>query len=337
MEISQSNAGAVSRPPDGNGAFLFDEASRPHLRRLGLKIGLLTLLFGLPLTEWAIYGWSHDVQSYLVLIPFISGYLIWLDRQSLPFQPGGFRAATVAWVALGTVSIAMHLGVRFGMFRGFGGDALTFSTLSWVSFLFAVLTLGLGPRALAALRFPLGFLLLMVPIPELALDGIETGLQHASAEVASWFFSAAAIPNLRDGLVFRLPGITIEVAQECSGVRSTLVLFVTSLVAGHLFLAKTANRLMVTLATVVLGVLRNGFRILVIAWLCVEQGPHMIHSPIHKQGGPIFFAIALIPLGLLFVLLMRRERTLAAPSAAPPHSPPSSPVPPAGLPRSAST
>mgnify|MGYP003908365983 CR=1 FL=1 len=36
----------------------------------------------------------------------------------------------------------------------------------------------------------------------------------------------------RDGLVFKLPGIEMQVAQECSGIRSSLVLFITGLVAG---------------------------------------------------------------------------------------------------------
>src|SRR5262249_56535760 len=34
------------------------------------------------------------------------------------------------------------------------------------------------------------------------------------------------------GLVFDLPGFSLEVAPECSGIHSTLVLFITSLLAG---------------------------------------------------------------------------------------------------------
>ena len=57
-----------------------------------------------------------------------------------------------------------------------------------------------------------------------------------------------------------------------------------------------------------LGIVRNGFRILVIGLLCVHKGPHMIHSIVHTKGGPLFFAITLIPFFGLLLWLCRRER-----------------------------
>jgi exosortase/archaeosortase family protein len=56
-----------------------------------------------------------------------------------------------------------------------------------------------------------------------------------------------------------------------------------------------------------LGIVRNGFRILTIGLLCVHVGPHMIDSVIHHRGGPIFFALSLIPLFLLLVWLRRGD------------------------------
>ena len=61
-----------------------------------------------------------------------------------------------------------------------------------------------------------------------------------------------------------------------------------------------------------LGILRNGFRILVIGLLCVHVGPHMIDSPIHHRGGPIFFALSLVPLFLLVWWLRRQEQAAEA-------------------------
>jgi hypothetical protein len=45
-----------------------------------------------------------------------------------------------------------------------------------------------------------------------------------------------------------------------------------------------------------------------IGWLCTEYGPEMIHSPIHHRGGPVFFAISLIPLFLLLFVFRRMNR-----------------------------
>src|SRR5262249_62388208 len=112
-------------------------------------------------------------------------------------------------------------------------------------------------------------------------------------------------PVLRQGMIFQLPGMTIEVAQECSGIRSSLVLFITSLVAAHLFLRTQWRRIVLVALVIPLGILRNGFRILVIGLLCVHYGPHMIASPIHRQGGPLFFTLSLIPLFFLLWWLRR--------------------------------
>ena len=60
-------------------------------------------------------------------------------------------------------------------------------------------------------------------------------------------------------------------------------------------------------AIIPLGVIRNGFRILVIGLLCVHYGPDMIHSVIHRRGGPFFFALSLIPLFLLLWWLRKGD------------------------------
>jgi exosortase/archaeosortase family protein len=54
--------------------------------------------------------------------------------------------------------------------------------------------------------------------------------------------------------------------------------------------------------------LRNGFRIFTIGELCVHIGPEMIDSPIHHKGGPLFFALSLIPFFILLTWLHRSER-----------------------------
>jgi len=118
---------------------------------------------------------------------------------------------------------------------------------------------------------------------------------------------------VRHGTLFELPGIVLRVAQECSGIRSSWVLFITSLLASHVFL-RTRWRSVVLVAFVIpLGILRNGFRILVIGLLCVHVGPHMIDSTIHHQGGPLFFALSLVPLSLLLWWLRRQEQRLNLP------------------------
>jgi exosortase/archaeosortase family protein len=97
------------------------------------------------------------------------------------------------------------------------------------------------------------------------------------------------------------------VAQECSGIRASWVLFITSVVAAYLLLRSPWRRVALLVAVIPLAMLRNGFRILVIGLLCVHVGPHMIHSVIHQNGGPLFFALSLVPLFLLLWWLRKGE------------------------------
>ena len=81
----------------------------------------------------------------------------------------------------------------------------------------------------------------------------------------------------------------------------------TSLLAGYIFTRSFSLRAILLLVVIPLSILRNGFRIFVIGELCVHFGPHMIDSPIHRRGGPVFFLLALIPLFLLLFCVRKYE------------------------------
>jgi exosortase len=151
----------------------------------------------------------------------------------------------------------------------------------------------------------------MVPLPQRIMDGFEVFFQHASAFAAAIMIKTSGLPAMQDGLFFFLPGLAIEVAQECSGIRSTLVLLITSLIAGYLLLRRPRDRAILAVAIIPLAILRNGFRIFSLAWLSVEVNPNVIDSALHHRGGPIFFALSLIPLFLLLLLLRKLERKRA--------------------------
>ena len=162
-----------------------------------------------------------------------------------------------------------------------------------------------GSKWMAAAAFPFAFLVFMVPLPDGAVNWLESASASASADAAALYFAVAGTSLVRNGPVFELPGFVMEVAKECSGIRSSWVLFITSVLAAHLFLESPWRRLVLVAFVIPLGILRNGFRVFVIGQLCVHVGPHMIDSVIHRQGGPLFFALSLVPLFLLLWWLRR--------------------------------
>jgi exosortase C (VPDSG-CTERM-specific) len=283
--------------------------STRNLRRRRSLIGfslfgiLLVAAFSKPLFSLAVYAAGESLHSHILLIPFVSAYLIYIRRLSLPtdytFSPGWAMIPLVAGV------IALAAAWTPGVFGGplSQNDYLALMALSFVCFVGAGGFFFLGRKCMTAAAFPFAFLIFMVPMPDAMADALETASQLASAEAANVFFKVSGVPFLRDGTVFQLPNITIQVAQECSGIRSSWVLFITSLLAANLFLTSTWRRAMLVCFVIPLGIARNGFRVAVIGNLCVYFGPQMINSVIHHRGGPLFFTLSLIPLfGLLWWL-----------------------------------
>ncbi|MCZ7636098.1 MAG: exosortase [Verrucomicrobia bacterium] len=266
-----------------------------------------TVAFAVPLWQLARYSMKADLFSHALLIPVVSAYLIWTRRDPapLPWSRG------TRWAAVPAVLALVLLGFYWLIWQPRGplppNDSLSVITAAYLLVLLSGALACLGWRVVRALSFPILFLVFMIPWPTVMIDAIEIGLQFASAEAAHGLLSLTGVPLLRDGLVFRLPGITLEVAQECSGVRSSYVLFITSVLGAHMLLRTRWRRWVLVLAVIPLGIVRNGFRILTIAMLCVYVDPAMIDSPIHHRGGPIFFVLSLIPFFLLLLWLRKSE------------------------------
>jgi exosortase C (VPDSG-CTERM-specific) len=259
------------------------------------------------LTALTIYAAGTDLHSHIVLIPFVSAYLIYIRRMRLPAEYVSSLGRAAFFLVAGFAALLASGGVfNFALSQN---DSLSATALSFVCLLAAGGFLLLGRKWMAAAAFPFAFLVFIIPLPDAIVNWLETVSKLASAEVAVGLFIITGTPVLRDGAVFQLPGIVIEVAQECSGIRSSWVLIITSVLASYLFLNSPWRRGLLVALVLPLAILRNGMRILVIGLLCVEIGPQMIHSVIHKHGGPLFFALSLIPFLLLLWWLRRGEQT----------------------------
>ena len=279
-----------------------------RLRSFALATVVLALCFAVPLHDLIWFAATSEFHSYILLIPFISAYLVWLKKGSIPICSQPARKTSLVFLTAGTAALIVYWLFLRSQLKLAEDDYLAVMVTSFLLFFFGVCGLFLGREMLRATSFPLGMLIFMVPIPAFAMPSIDFFLQHGSAAATQGFFSLSGTPFLRNGLIFQLPGITIQVAPECSGIQSSMVLLITGLVAAYLFLRKPWNRALLTLLMIPLGLLRNGFRVFTIGELCVHIGPQMINSPIHHRGGPIFFALSLIPLFVILVVLRKSER-----------------------------
>ncbi|MEZ5329489.1 MAG: exosortase/archaeosortase family protein [Verrucomicrobiales bacterium] len=271
---------------------------------------ILTVAFGWPLGLLAVHAANSNLHSHILLIPFICIYLLHMKWPELPrdYQTSPGWAALPIVGGCGALAAAVVAVFGEGTLPLSHNDRLALVAFSFFCFLWAGGFLFLGRNWVAQAAFPLGFFLFLVPLPDGFVNWAENGLVLGSAEATDLFYRLSGTPVFREGTIFQLPGIVLEVARECSGIRSTWVLVITSLLASYLFLKNPWHRAVLVALVIPLGILRNGFRILVIGLLCVHIGPEMIDSIVHKKGGPLFFALSLVPLFAVAWWLSRRER-----------------------------
>jgi exosortase len=183
-------------------------------------------------------------------------------------------------------------------------------TLSlWMSFFTVWLVLAFalcfGIEAFRVAAFPLLFLFLMIPIPDLVLDRIIWLLQTFSTDMTFLLLKAANVPVQRMGFVLSLPGIDIEVARECSGIRSSLILLIVTLILGHLFLQSGWRQVLLGVLVLPITIAKNGLRIFSLSTLAVYQDPAFLTGSLHRNGGILFFALAL---GVVILIVWRLNK-----------------------------
>jgi len=185
---------------------------------------------------------------------------------------------------------------------------LSMNMLAFVVWWMAAFILCFGTTTFRRLLFPLCFLLWLIPIPEFALHPIVSLLQQGSAASARLLFAAAGVPVAQDGVLLQIPGLTVEVARECSSIRSSLMLMVTTMVVAQILLRSPWRKALVIFVAIPLSIAKNGLRIFTIALLATRVDPSFLTGRLHHQGGIIFFLIALAGIFLLLWIVRRGEK-----------------------------
>ena len=269
-----------------------------------LFVGFSIMLFYSPIRLLVESSLENELYSHIILIPFVSIYLIYTGRRKI-FQE------SVASVIPGSILIVA--GVVFSLAgRGLGTDfdqndflsLMTFAAvLCWIGGF--ILFYGLESSRLAL--FPLLFLFFMVPVPGFLMERIILLLQICSAEISYGIFKLTGVPIFREGFTFHLPGLSVEVAKQCGGIRSSLALFIVSTLAGHLFLFSWRRKIILSLWVLPITIVKNAIRIVILTLLGVYVDPRVLDSTLHRRGGIPFFIMALSLLGVVLWFLRRSE------------------------------
>jgi exosortase len=301
-------------------------ARSEHLlvNRVKVQTGLLSKRASVFLLFNALYGFvfsahfayffrfslEQEYAPHFSLILLVSLYLLSTRGQQL-------CACTEYWVPGGIPLVLVGI---LGYLLGFTlqprlsqNDVLALTTLGVVTIWIGGFVTFFGLQATKIALFPLGFLMFMIPLPEALLSHIITALQYASADMVDVLFQFTPLPVLREDLSFTLPGLSIEVARECSSIRSSMALLITSTLGSHLLLRRCWSKAVVVLLVFPLAVFKNGVRIVTLTLLTLYVDKGFMHGGLHARGGAVFFGLACAFLLLILVGLRKLEAWQAGP------------------------
>ena len=272
-------------------------------RRRNLGFLLILLLAAIPVRAPLISVFNlsiHDDRyTQIVVVPIISGIMIYLRRNAI-FGQGKLFLPMVPPVIVFELLLFFQTAVH-------GGTSLSLAT--FVLTAIGGFALCYGKEALRNAAFPLLLLFLTVPLPTRVLDQAVATLQEGSAEVAYVLFKMAGVPVFRRGFQFSLPGVDIQIAEECSGIRSGIALFITALLAGQIFLRSGWSKISLILFVIPIAIVKNAVRIATISCLGVYVDVNFLYGRLHRYGGIPFSLLALaIFMPLVFGLYKLESR-----------------------------
>lgn len=253
---------------------------------------------------------TNDAYTHILLILPLTAALIYLDSKDPGTKARRIDPRSGRRVGAALLALALLTGcyARWGMVAAHDDLRMTLGMLALVTWWIASVLLCFGTSTFQSFLFPFCFLFLLVPIPTEALNWIVEFLQYQSAFTARILFRAVGVPVTQDGILLSIPNLDIEVARECSSIRSSFMLIVTTMVLAHLFLRSWGRKVILIAAAIPLAFVKNGLRIFVIAELGTRVDPEFLEGNLHRHGGIVFLAIAwVIVIGLVWILRRSEE------------------------------
>jgi exosortase len=246
--------------------------------------------------------WTDDNYSHGFLIVPLAAYLAWERRARFAATPN--QPSVAGFVVV--------VGSMLVLVAGILGSELFLTRISILGTLAGSALFVFGWQRLRVLAFPLGVLLLMIPLPAIIFNQITLPLQVFASRVGEFTLNTVEIPVLREGNVLILANTTLEVAQACSGIRSLVSLLTLGIMFGYFTDERAWVRVVIALSTVPIAILANGARVAGTGIAAARFGPEAAEGFLHEFSGLVVFVVA-------FAIMMALQRILVR-VAPPPHA-----------------
>ncbi len=231
--------------------------------------------------------WNDDNNSHGILIPPLALYFAWRKRGrwlSLPEAP-------CFW--LGTLAALFSLAVYF---VGRLGAEFFLSRTSGIILAASLILFFKGWQHLKLMSFPLGLLVLGIPIPALIFNTVSLPLQALASEMSAGFLSFCNVPVLREGNVLNLASTSLGVAEACSGLRSLVSLIALAVILGYLRWRGVWQKVLLVALAVPLALLLNILRIAITGLIADFWDVKYAMGFFHSFSGWLVFVVAFVAL-----------------------------------------
>lgn len=251
---------------------------------VALAAGLLAL-YGPTFRELVLTVWSRDEQGHGPIILAVVLWLIARKRealQALPRQPRLW--AGTAWFSFALLTFVLGRS-----------QAVLFMTVgSLIPLLVGLLLIFSGWGAVRLLRFPLFFLVFMVPLPATLVIAVTTPLKSAVSAVASALLYHLGYPVGRSGVILTVGPYQLLVADACAGLNSMFTLEALGLLYMNIMNYSSWAR-NVAMATLIVPIsfVANIVRVCILVLVTYHFGDEAGQGFVHGFAGLVLFIVAL--------------------------------------------
>ena len=250
------------------------------------KVILLVLLFiGLyyQIIFYMVKDWYNDSNySHGFLIPFISAYIIWTNREkifTIRIKPDNL-GLLVLFFGL-SVYILGIIGAEFFTMR-----------FSMIPVILGIVYYLCGREMVKSILLPVGFLVCMIPIPAIVFNIVAFPLKLLAANIATNIIQFVNIPVIRDGNIIHLADMSLEVADACSGIRSLMSMIALGVAYAYIFQKSMLKRTILVLCIVPITIITNVGRVTGTGILSHYVGQAAAQGFFHEFAGIVVFLVA---------------------------------------------
>lgn len=199
-----------------------------------------------------VHDWLTDPgASFGVIIPPLALYVVWWTRKQILAVPVRHDRVGLFVIAAGCLLFLIgQMGAEFFVTRV--SLIVVLAGFTWAFW---------GHGRLKLMTFPFILLLSAVPVPRLLYNKIAIPLQLFASDMSTQLIRTFGGTVYRDGNIIQLPGVTLGIAEACSGLSSLSSLIVAALIVGFLQCNRPVSRLFLLAVSIPLAIGVNILRI----------------------------------------------------------------------------